>query len=150
MENGGASVVVVTPPADVPADPVPAEVTIEAPTPAPAPDPDPEAIREAAAEAIENQRQELREELLSAEALNRLRSDTQSIRERVTSLQEQVAASQSQVAEAISSLNSNLRAVLEALTEPEETGGDPAAPPAPGNPGLELAPKPRGIWEALR
>lgn len=145
MENGGASVVVVTPP-DVPADPVPAAVTIEAPTPAPAPDPDPEAIRAAAADAIENQRQELREELLSAEALNRLRSDTQSIRERVTALQEQVAAGQNQVAAEISSLNSNLRAVLEALTEEQpENGGE--TPPAPG---LELAPKPRSVWEALR
>lgn len=147
MEHG-ANVVVVQPPAEVPAEPIPAEVTIEAP-PAPAPAPDPEEIRRAAAEALQQEREELREELLSAEAIARMRSDTQSIRAQVEDLRNRLEAMQQATVGEISSLNSNLQAILQALTE-EEPGGDPAAPPQNGE-SLELAPAaPRGIWEALR
>lgn len=148
-------VVVVAPaaPQDIPAEPIPAEVTIEAPTPAA---PTQEELAAAASSAIQDQREELRQELKSEEQLNRLRSDTQSLRDQMTNLQAKIDSIQASHTEALGALTAELRGVLVALTEAEEAqeGNPPQDPAAPSaGPEVELAPTPtprRSIWEAFR
>lgn len=147
--NGKGTVVVIAEqPGQVPADPIPPQVTIEAPPVVP--EATPEQIQAAAAAALEAERTELRQELQSAETLNRLRSDTQSLRDQMQNLSARLEAQQVANAEALSALTAELRGVLVALTEEEEAEqqqGDPAQPEAPT---LELAPPRRSIWDMLR